>query len=147
MLSLKQALASRYSTELELSESEVSECLFTLQRNAIERLAERDLFKSTGMATVRVKFSGFSTGSVKAGTIERLQVNLAQMTGKDLKTKIAQQVECDENRLKLICLGRVVNENIVLEQQGVKNGTQVMVLAVTGDQDALQVLNHFSSFK
>jgi hypothetical protein len=103
-------------------------------------LAERDLFKSTGVATLRVKFSGFSTDSVKAGNIERLRVNLSEMTGKDLKSQIAQQISVDEHRLKLICLGRVLNENLILEQQNVKNGVQIMVLVVSGDQDALKVI-------
>lgn len=135
------ALASRYATELKLREAETVECLYALQRNALERLAERDLFKSTGLSTVRIRFSGFSTESTKSGNIQRIQVNLSTMTGKGLRERVAEIISMDEHRLKLICLGRVIKDPAVLEVQNVKNGSQIMVLCVAGstDQAALSV--------
>src|SRR5258708_2683774 len=103
-------------------ETEVVECLFTLQRNAIEKLAERDHFKSTGLATIRIKFPGFSN----LRDAERIQVNLKETTGKALKTRIAELSSVQENRLKLICAGKVINDATYLEVQNVKNGSQIM---------------------
>jgi len=126
------ALASRYSTELGLPDSDILDALFSLQRNAIERLAERETYHQTGLATLRLKFSGFSREAVKGGASSRLQLNLSQTTGRELKKRIAHIIPTAQpgRGLKLICSGRVLDENQVLELQNVRNGAQVMVLSI-----------------
>jgi len=126
---------------LEFPEEEVIEGLFYLQNHAIERLAERDLFKTTGLSTIRVKYSGFVTDNVTSENSQRLQIKLSDTTGLNLKETIAALVETSPERLKIICSGRVLRDNEILENQNVKNGSQIMVLALVVDKDKHQV--HF----
>jgi len=97
------------------------------------------VFKTTGLATIRLRYSGFQSEKVKTESSNRLQVNVTQTTGKELKSTIAKLISVHENRLKLISAGRVINENQVLGLQNVKNGGQIMVLSVAGDHETLQV--------
>lgn len=115
--------------------------MYSLQRNAIERLAERQAYQTTGLATVRLRFSGFKSEKITldSGGNNRTQVNLAQTTGKQLKERIANSISVSENGLKLICAGKVVDEKTTLELQNVKNGSQIMVLSVATDHETLQV--------
>jgi hypothetical protein len=111
-----------------------------LQRNAIERLTEKGLFQQTGLATLRVKFSGFSTQNAEAGSIQRVQIDLAQSNGKDLKELVAKLINTNANRLKLICTGKVLVDGNMLDQQNVKNGSQIMVLSIATDQESFEVI-------
>jgi hypothetical protein len=115
--------------ELEMPQEEVSDCMYSLQRNAIERLAERQAFQSTGIATVRLRFSGFKQDQdhekhIKEEDNNRIQVFLSQTTGKQLKEKIAQSIQVSQNALKLICLGKVLDDSRSLDIQNVKNGVR-----------------------
>ncbi|CAG7828581.1 unnamed protein product [Allacma fusca] len=131
------ALASRYAAEFGHLEDEVAECLYSLQRNALERLAERDLFKETGLSTIRLKLSGFPSSAPSPGNdATRLQINLSSMNGKDLKVEIARTIDMSENQLKLISHGKVIDENKILELQDIRNGAQVMVLFLPVTQES-----------
>lgn len=104
------------------------------------RLAERQTFQTTGLATIRLRYSGFKEGKGKLENVKsRLQISLNETTGKELKEKIAGNVGVPVNGLKLIAAGKVVDEGKNLESQNVKNGSQIMVLSVAADHESLQV--------
>ncbi|CAL8106533.1 unnamed protein product [Orchesella dallaii] len=134
------ALGSRYAVELELAESEVIQCMFALQRHAIEKIAERETFKSTGQATIRIRYSGQLTADEKkvALNVPKLTLTLSTINGKDLKDTIAAKLNVAGNRLKLISAGRVIDENKMLEAQNLKNGSQIMALFISTDKETYQ---------
>lgn len=106
----------------------------------INRLAERNAFQATGIATVRLRFSGFSPDKIKADHLtNRIQIFLNETSAKQLKGSIAHTVSIPENGLKLICAGKVLDDNKMLDMQNVKNGSQIMVLSVAMDHETLQV--------
>lgn len=156
--------------ELELPESEVIACLFSLQRHAIEkyvfeavfkllavcklernllvktcldfyRVAERQTFKSTGKATLRIRYSGPLTTTERSNTskLQKLQICLSTSNGNDLKNMIAGELQVSANRLKLISAGKVIEESKMLEAQNLKNGGQIMALFLTTDKETFQV--------
>lgn len=43
------------------------------------------------------------------------------------------------NRIKLISAGKVLDENKTLEQQNLRNGSQIMALFISTDQATFQV--------
>jgi hypothetical protein len=103
-------------------------------------LAERHEFQATGIATVRLRFSGFSDDKIKPGNmINKIQIFLNTTTGKELKETIGHTVSIPANGLKLICTGKVLDENKTLDMQNVKNGSQIMILSVATDHETLQV--------
>lgn len=53
-----QELIRKYAGEVGISESQVSVLLETLRTHALQKLAEREKFKSSGIATLRIKIAG-----------------------------------------------------------------------------------------
>src|SRR5205809_652304 len=65
-----QELATKYSQELKMAKDIVQSALLQLQANALEKLATRKKFQDTGVACLRVRFSGPSADKGKVVTIE-----------------------------------------------------------------------------
>lgn len=113
-----------------------------LQSNALEKLKQRDRFRDSGVATVKVKV--LQGGSSKVVTKE---VALTS-NGADFKDVLMKELSASVDRygfvcfgcvsflfreycrVKLICGGRVIRDNDTLQNQGVKNGSLVLVLVL-----------------
>lgn len=111
-----------------MKSNEIQQIQFRLYSNNFlcNRLAERNAFQTTGIATIRLRFSGFSTTKVKPeDATNKIQLVLGETTGKQLKERIAVTVSSPENGLKIICAGKVLEDNATLALQNVKNGSQV----------------------
>ncbi len=105
------------------------------------RIAERQTFKSTGKATLRIRYSGQLTNAERSNTtkLQKLQICLSTSNGNDLKNMIAGELQVAANRLKLISAGKVIEENKMLEAQNLKNGGQIMALFLSTDKETFQV--------
>jgi len=93
------------------------------------------------MATIRLRYSGFDAQTetqVKNEANIRMVLDLNATNGRDFKAKIAEKINVEPTRLKLISGGRVIDENTLLSVQNVKNGSQIMVLSVAGNHESLK---------
>ncbi|KAL4217081.1 positive regulation of proteasomal ubiquitin-dependent protein catabolic process [Mactra antiquata] len=123
---IPEDLISRYSKETGLTLENVSNIMISLRSHALQKLAEREKFKSSGLATLKVRVSG-SQSKHKSGVPVEISLTV---NGSDLRNavmKILDDVNC---LFKMICSGRVINDNISLQEQNIKNGSQILVLCL-----------------
>ncbi|XP_045453633.1 NEDD8 ultimate buster 1-like [Melitaea cinxia] len=122
--SLKE-LADKYSKTLKIDSDTVLEGLYELQKHSIERLKANEEFEETGCATLRVK-------ATITGERPRLIKILKPLSlkGEDLISSVAELLDVDQKRIKLIYNGKLINCNTSLEEQGLKNGAQLMALVM-----------------
>ena len=130
VISLKQELASNYSNVMAIPKEDVLNILKTLQVNAIEKLAARSLFQKKGLATVRVKIVGTQQ-------VQDVVISL-QETGQTLREKILQTMTFG-SRLKLICNGIILRDDVKLEDQRVSNSSQILALSLSSDLETQRV--------
>ncbi|XP_064598397.1 NEDD8 ultimate buster 1-like [Liolophura sinensis] len=126
-------LANRYSSDLNIPFDDVLTILETLRVNALQKLADREKFQKSGLATLKVRLAGQCPNPVKGKSgkaMLSLEVKL-NSTGEELKKMISSQVTISAQMLKLICGGRVIEDRQTLEEQRVKNGSQMMAVCLT----------------
>lgn len=127
------------------------ETLKELQANSLENLQQRNKFKESGLATIKIKLLHLNspprnlvkevcltmrTIDLKNSLLEELQISSdGYVMFIFIKIKYSDYRNCF-TRLKLICSGKVLKDNLSLESQGVRNGQQIMaiVLVETPDQ-------------
>ncbi|XP_047998416.1 NEDD8 ultimate buster 1-like [Leguminivora glycinivorella] len=116
-------LAKKFATELSLPDNEVLAALHELQLHSIDRSKANSEFAETGLATLRVK----ATVPGQKPQVLRIQQTL-ESVGKGLIESVAKVLDVSESRVKLIHNGKVIQPAPSLEEQGVKNGVQIMAL-------------------
>lgn len=139
--------STRESIELELEKLAKSfheqltnvalpDCLQTvrkLQQNALDKLASKDEFTRTGVATLRIRAPTQGAANrhfdVKCKTAEPA-LELAKL--------VAEQVQTDVGRIKLVSAGRVLHLDRTLAEQNVRNGATVMALVMIQSAEAAQ---------
>lgn len=139
--------STRESIELELEKLAKSfheqltnvalpDCLQTvrkLQQNALDKLASKDEFTRTGVATLRIRAPTQGAANrhfdVKCKTAEPA-LELAKL--------VAEQVQTDVGRIKLVSAGRVLHLDRTLAEQNVRNGATVMALIMVQSAEAAQ---------
>lgn len=126
-----QELIEKYSRLLNIDEATCGVALRELKDHALMRLKEREVFRQTGLATIKVRVSG------SIPQILTIQVILDE-TASQLIDKVAEKVEIVKNRIKLISSGKVLENSKDLGSQGVKNGTQVMAVILSENLSELQ---------
>ncbi|XP_052744625.1 NEDD8 ultimate buster 1 [Bicyclus anynana] len=130
--SLKE-LATKYATSLSLNEDVVIQGLFELQLHSIEKLKANEEFKQTGCATLQVR-------AILPGEKARIMkiMKLLNVRGEELIGSLAEMLSVARNRVKLIYNGKLIKPGPTLEEQGIKNGAQLMalVMAETPEQVA-----------
>lgn len=128
-----EKLAETWSVSLELPIATITEALVELQSHSLERLKANDEFKESGIATLRVRASA---------TKEKTRVFNVQMklsvAGHELSAAVAATLEIDETMVKLIHRGRIIKSQPTLEDQGVKNGTQLLALVLSDKPECIQ---------
>lgn len=83
------------------------------------------LFHSTGLATFSVRRINNRQGTQN---IVEVKCSLKAL-GSELHEKIAQALDVvDASRVKCISLGKIVNPDMTLDSQGLKNNQQLMVI-------------------
>ncbi|CAG5123212.1 unnamed protein product [Candidula unifasciata] len=127
---VSKELISKYSQELKFSPDEIADGLEDLRLRALSKLEEREKFQTQGIATLRVKLTGLLPNGKSSRKAFPLECSLG-ITGADLKTLIASQQSIQASLLKLICQGRIVDENRCLNDQGIANGSDVMAMLMS----------------
>uniref|UniRef100_A0A7M4E9L5 Negative regulator of ubiquitin like proteins 1 n=1 Tax=Crocodylus porosus TaxID=8502 RepID=A0A7M4E9L5_CROPO len=126
-----KGLAQKFSTKLKLSEVEVESLLEEIRCKAIERGTGNDAFKRTGIATLDVSVAG---NRGKAKRKKSLETKLI-ITGKELRSQIAEAFGLQENCLKIIANKKVLELGKTLEEQGITHNVKVMVLELMLSQE------------
>ncbi|GFN99705.1 nedd8 ultimate buster 1-like [Plakobranchus ocellatus] len=56
------------------------------------------------------------------------------ISGLELKSLVSAQFDLSSSLLKLICRGRIITENQSLEEQGIKNGSDILAIFMTSSE-------------
>lgn len=137
---IPQELITKYASELGIPEQHTSELLETLRTHALQKLAEREKFKNSGVATLKIKVSG-NQGHKKLISIE---LSLS-CKGEELRRQVCDLIGDSACHFKLICSGRVINDESTLQEQNVKNGSQILVLCLRVTESEAQVQDKVSA--
>ncbi|XP_026316398.1 NEDD8 ultimate buster 1-like [Hyposmocoma kahamanoa] len=128
-----QDLAKKYATELSLNYDTILTALHELQLHSLDRFKANDLFKETGYATLRIK----ATLPGERPKIMKVQKKL-DMMGSELIQTVATEINVEESRVKLIFNGKVIKPTPNLEEQGVRNGVQIMALIMAENPEEVK---------
>uniref|UniRef100_A0A1B6DNP8 UBA domain-containing protein n=2 Tax=Clastoptera arizonana TaxID=38151 RepID=A0A1B6DNP8_9HEMI len=115
------ALAVKYSSLLNFDKEMCLTALKQLQKHSLDRVKEKEVFKETGLATIKIKVSS------RISQILSLQIHLSDMAEK-LIQKVSDLLCIPKERIKLVANGKVLNDKLDLFTQGVKNGMNIMAM-------------------
>ncbi|XP_017109096.2 NEDD8 ultimate buster 1 [Drosophila bipectinata] len=123
-------LAAKYSDYFGIA-SDHCKCVLTeLQDNALRKLAARQEFSVTGMATFKVRRIDNRGGTT---TMLDIKCDLNSL-GSDLQAAIADKLKLpDANHVKCIAGGKMVASNVTLSAQQLKNNQQLIVIVGQAD--------------
>ncbi|KAJ9594376.1 hypothetical protein L9F63_014199, partial [Diploptera punctata] len=128
-----QKLMEKYSALLGIDPESCLAALKELQQHALDRLREREHFRETGLATLKVRVPD-ENGSRR---IISLHTKLTA-TVEEFQRSIANEITIEPARIKLIWNGKVLKLNLDLGTQGVTNGTQLMAVILQSNPKELQ---------
>ncbi|XP_074663116.1 NEDD8 ultimate buster 1-like [Tubulanus polymorphus] len=125
-------LIENYAKELNLSEGTVLLALEELRKHALEKLAAKNRFQESGVATLRVKFVGCIPEQLKSGlkTGIIIETNL-NIRGNEFKNSVSHMSGIAILKMKLISCGKVIDETSTLTEQHIKNNSQVMAICLS----------------
>ncbi|XP_046393499.1 NEDD8 ultimate buster 1-like isoform X2 [Ischnura elegans] len=129
-----EGLAVNLSKELKLDSSSIIPVLQDLQANALEKIAAREKFQKTGVATLKVRVSA---NHREAAFVQTVEIPLSE-NGLALKVALAEKLNIDPVWLKLISSGQVIKDELLLSSQSIRNGMQLMALQLDGSQSDFQ---------
>ncbi|XP_009700861.1 PREDICTED: NEDD8 ultimate buster 1 isoform X3 [Cariama cristata] len=116
-------LVQKYSSKLNINENDTENMLEEIRCKAIERGTGNENFKVTGIARLDIYLPPRLLKSRKIP----LETNLF-ITGKELRSQIAQEHALKENAIKIIINKKQLDLGKTLEDQGVTHNAKVMVL-------------------
>ncbi|NWI64018.1 NUB1 protein, partial [Todus mexicanus] len=114
-------LVQKYSSKLNINESDTENMLEEIRCKAIERGTGNENFKVTGIARLDIYLPRRKSRKIP------LETNLF-ITGKELRSQIAQEHALKENSIKIIINKKQLDLGKTLEDQGVTHNAKVMVL-------------------
>ncbi|NXG71712.1 NUB1 protein, partial [Baryphthengus martii] len=114
-------LVQKYSSKLNINESDTENMLEEIRCKAVERGTGNENFKVTGIARLDIYLPRRKSRKVP------LEANLF-ITGKELRSQIAQEHALKENAIKIIINKKQLDLGKTLEDQGVTHNAKVMVL-------------------
>ncbi|XP_035173453.1 NEDD8 ultimate buster 1 [Oxyura jamaicensis] len=114
-------LAQKYSSKLNINENDAENMLEEIRCKAIERGTGNENFKVTGIARLDIYLPRRKSRKVP------LETSLF-ITGKELRSQIAQEHALKENAIKIIINKKQLDLGRTLEDQGVTHNAKVMVL-------------------
>lgn len=128
-LALKD-LAKKYSDKLEYCENEVEKMIEEIRCKAIERGTGNENYKTTGIATIEV----FLPPRLRKDRKTLLETRL-HITGRELRSKIAETFGFQENYIKIIINKKQLQLGKSLEEQGVTHNVKAMVLELKQSEE------------
>nr|XP_009486622.1 PREDICTED: NEDD8 ultimate buster 1 isoform X3 [Pelecanus crispus] len=114
-------LIQKYSSKLNINENDTENMLEEIRCKAIERGTGNENFKVTGIARLDIYLPRRKSRKVP------LETNLF-ITGKELRSQIAQEHALKENAIKIIINKKQLDLGKTLEDQGITHNAKVMVL-------------------
>ncbi|KAM6375863.1 NEDD8 ultimate buster 1 isoform 3-T3 [Alca torda] len=114
-------LVQKYSSKLNIHENDTENMLEEIRCKAIERGTGNENFKVTGIARLDVYLPRRKSRKIP------LETNLL-ITGKELRSQIAQEHALKENAIKIIINKKQLDLGKTLGDQGVTHNAKVMVL-------------------
>ncbi|NXW15360.1 NUB1 protein, partial [Circaetus pectoralis] len=114
-------LVQKYSSKLNINENDTENMLEEIRCKAIERGTGNENFKVTGIARLDIYLPRRKNRKIP------LETNLF-ITGKELRSQIAQEHALKENAIKIIINKKQLDLGKTLEDQGVTHNAKVMVL-------------------
>ncbi|KXJ08773.1 NEDD8 ultimate buster 1 [Exaiptasia diaphana] len=115
-----EELVSQFSSSLGVDEAVIVEALENLRLHALEKLEAKKRFSELGEATVKARL---------VGSHKKIVIHTPlKITGADLKTKLSKETGIDPLHMKLICNGNVIDEDNILENQNIRNNSQLLVI-------------------
>uniref|UniRef100_A0A8D2AZ84 NEDD8 ultimate buster 1 n=1 Tax=Sciurus vulgaris TaxID=55149 RepID=A0A8D2AZ84_SCIVU len=128
-LALKD-LAKKYSDKLECCENEVEKIIEEIRCKAVERGTGNENYKTTGVATIEV----FLPSRLRKDRKNLLETRL-HITGRDLRSKIAETFGFQENYIKIVINKKQLQLGKSLEEQGVTHNVKAMVLELKQSEE------------
>ncbi|XP_049979644.1 NEDD8 ultimate buster 1 isoform X1 [Alexandromys fortis] len=128
-LALKD-LAKKYSDRLECCENEVENIIEEIRCKAIERGTGNEHYRTTGIATIEV----FLPPRLRKDKKSLLETHL-HVTGRDLRSKIAETFGFQENYIKIVINKKQLQLGKSLEEQGVTHNVKAMVLELKQSEE------------
>ncbi|KFQ36436.1 NEDD8 ultimate buster 1, partial [Merops nubicus] len=127
-------LVQKYSSKLKIDEGDAEDMLEEIRCKAIERGTGNENFKVTGVARLDIYLPRRKCRKIP------LETNLF-ITGKELRSQIAQEHGLKENAIKIIINKKQLDLGKTLEDQGVAHNAKVMVLQLeqSDEETKLQV--------
>ncbi|GLG96153.1 NEDD8 ultimate buster 1 [Gryllus bimaculatus] len=129
-----EKLSRSYSQSLNLDLSSCLTAIQSLQSRALERLQERNHYRDTGLATVKVRVPN----QLHQRNQLSIQMRLTCLA-KDLQEAVAREINDTSARVKLISNGRVLDYEVSLSTQGVRHGTQLMAIILNEDPSEVEI--------
>ncbi|NXA08740.1 NUB1 protein, partial [Sapayoa aenigma] len=114
-------LVQKYSSKLNIKENDTENMLEEIRCKAIERGTGNENFKVTGIARLDIYLPRRKSRKIP------LETSLF-ITGKELRSQIAQEYALQENAVKIIINKKQLDLGKTLEDQGVTHNAKVMVL-------------------
>ncbi|XP_053121428.1 NEDD8 ultimate buster 1 isoform X2 [Hemicordylus capensis] len=116
-------LALQYAARLNYADNEIEALLEEIRYKAVQRGTGNEAFKTTGVATFEVALPP-RIGKARKQVLETKLV----ITGKELRSQIAQTYGFEENCIKIIINKKQLDLGKTLEEQGIMHNIKVMVL-------------------
>lgn len=137
-----ETLAEEYSTQLNLEKADCLLMLLDLQENSIKRMKEQEQFRTGGIATLHIRFSGFSVDKLPSTSESKVESKTqAEVTislnarGKDLANAVSEMLGKPSDQMKFVHGGRLLKLEESLKDQAVKSSSKIMAIALNEDSD------------
>ncbi|XP_077997726.1 NEDD8 ultimate buster 1-like [Glandiceps talaboti] len=135
-------LVDRYSAKLNLSAETVASTIEELRQHAVNKLAARQKFQQSGIATLKIKLAGNIPSTCSpADLIFDLETKL-DINGLELKQIVSTKTGAQGDHLKMISCGHVVEDDKPLTAQHIRHQSQVMVICLSETEIEVRKKEH-----
>lgn len=108
-------MCKKYAEETNLKSEIVEKCLENLRRHSYKKFLAREKYRQEGIGSLNIKISG----EINLEKQEEIEIDLEKPAIK-LKEIISDRIEKDIFCLKMICNGKLLENDQSLSSQGVK---------------------------
>lgn len=123
-------LVLKLSDESGLMEDELKEILSKLQKHSKKKLEDNKKFNQNGIAIFKLKIIGNNNKKLPKTFNEKIEICISNITGSEFKSIIMSKFELNCDTVKIICNGKILNEDSLLSSQEIKNHSTFLVMCV-----------------